>query len=86
LDGAGNLNGTTFCSGGSDGNVFKLTPTGTYTSLHSFSGGSDGGNPMGNVTYDASGNMYGTDSGGANGACYNSGNVTGCGVVWKITP
>jgi len=86
LDGAGNLNGTTFCSGGSAGNIFKLTPTGTYTSLHSFSGGSDGGNPMGNVTFDASGNMYGTDSGGANGTCYNSGTISGCGVVWKITP
>ena len=85
FDAKGNLYGTTFCDGGV-GNVFELTPTGTYTSLHSFSGGSDGGNPMGNVTFDASGNLYGTDSGGANQTCYNSGTIPGCGVVWKITP
>jgi len=85
FDAKGDLFGTTFCAGGI-GNVFELTPSGTYTSLHSFSGNSDGANPMGNVTFDASGNLYGTDSGGANGTCYNSGSISGCGVVWKITP
>jgi uncharacterized repeat protein (TIGR03803 family) len=79
--GAGNLYGTTWGSGANLGNVFKLTPAGTYTSLHDFTGGSDGDNPIGNVTFDASGNLYGTASGGANGTC-----DSGCGVVWKITP
>jgi uncharacterized repeat protein (TIGR03803 family) len=86
LDGAGNLYGTTYCSGGTYGNVFELTPTGTYTSLHSFTDLSDGSNPMSNVTFDAKGNLYGTDASGANQTCTNSGPNTGCGVVWKITP
>jgi hypothetical protein len=80
LDGAGNLYGTTYCSGGF-GNVFKLTPAGTYTSLHYFTGGTDGANPISNVTFDANGNLYGTASVGANPTCF-----AGCGVVWKITP
>ena len=84
LDGESNLYGTTYCSGGF-GDVFKLTPAGAYTSLHYFTGGSDGANPIGNVTFDASGNLYGTASLGDNPTCV-SGNVAGCGVVWKITP
>ena len=46
MDGAGNLYGTTLCDGANKaGSVFKLTPSGgswTYTSLHDFTGGSDG--------------------------------------------
>jgi uncharacterized repeat protein (TIGR03803 family) len=85
MDGAGNLYGTTWGSGAHGlGNVFKLTPTSqapwTYTSLHDFTG-YDGQNPISNVTFDASGNLYGTASLGDNGTC-----DTGCGVVWKITP
>jgi uncharacterized repeat protein (TIGR03803 family) len=88
FDGAGNLYGTTSCSPGTYGDVFKLTPGGTwtYTSLHNFSGGSDGANPISNVTIDANGNLYGTDSEGANATCYDSAFIAGCGVVWKITP
>lgn len=86
MDSAGNLYGTTVGAGQySKGSVFKLTPSSggwTYTSLHDFTGGSDGGYPIGNVTFDASGNLYGTASSGGTGtACYE-----GCGVVWKITP
>ena len=59
---------------------FKLTPTPTppwaYTSLHDFSGGSDGGNPYSSVTFDAKGNLYGT--------AYRGGSY-GYGVVWEIT-
>ncbi len=42
-DGAGNLYGTTG-EGGSfgDGTIYKLSPTGDFSLLHSFSGGSDG--------------------------------------------
>jgi uncharacterized repeat protein (TIGR03803 family) len=82
-DRAGNLYGTTDCSGANYGSVFKLTPGSPwrYTSLHDFSGGSDGANPIGNVTFDARGKLYGTASQGANGTCDG-----GCGVVWKITP
>jgi uncharacterized repeat protein (TIGR03803 family) len=80
FDGAGNLYGTTLCDGAnSAGNVFKLTPSGggwTYSSVHDFTGGSDGGYPRSNVTFDTAGNLYGTASRGGRGV----------GVVWEITP
>jgi uncharacterized repeat protein (TIGR03803 family) len=83
----GNLYGTTYCDGAYNlGNVFKLTHLGggwTYTSLHDFTGGSDGAKPVSNVILDGSGNLYGTASGGGNPNC-DSG--YGCGVVWEITP
>lgn len=63
MDRAGNLYGTNY-SGGvfGFGSVFKLTHTNggwTSTVLHSFTGGIDGGAPMGSVVLDASGNLYG---------------------------
>jgi len=86
MDAAGNLYGTTNGGGAyGAGNVFKLTPSGggwTYTSLHDFTGGSDGSAPDCNVIFDANGNLYGTTVwGGSSQNCYN-----GCGVVWEITP
>ena len=46
LDGSGNLYGTTSSGGANNyGTVFKISPTGTLTSLYSFTGGNDGGNP-----------------------------------------
>jgi len=87
MDGAGNLYGTTVCDGvNGGGNVWELTPSGgswTYTSLHDFTGGSDGENPVCNVVFDSSGNLYGTTLNGGNlSDCGGS----GCGVVWEITP
>ena len=80
LDGAGNVYGTTLCDGANNaGNVFELTPSGggwTYSSLHDFTNGSDGGYPYSNVTFDAAGNLYGTASRGGRGV----------GLVWEITP
>jgi uncharacterized repeat protein (TIGR03803 family) len=68
MDSAGNLYGTTFRGGPhNDGAVFKLTPTlggWTYTSLHDFTDGDDGANPISNVVQDAAGNLYGTTAGG----------------------
>jgi len=81
MDGSGDLYGTTILDGAyGQGNVFKLTPSNggwVYTSLHDFTGGSDGGAPFGQVTLDASGNLYGTASGGG---------ANNKGVVWEITP
>ncbi len=81
MDTTGNLYGTTYQDGANRfGAVFKLTPSGsgwTYTSLHDFTGGSDGGYPEGNVILDGNGNLYGTTTfGGAHGF----------GVVFQITP
>jgi uncharacterized repeat protein (TIGR03803 family) len=80
-DAAGNLYGTTFADGQHGyGSVFKLTPSGggwTYHSLHDFTGGQDGANPMCSLAFDSSGNIYGTASGGG---AHNAG------VVFEITP
>lgn len=82
LDSGGNLYGTTY-TGGADnfGTVFKLTPDGVHTVLYSFTGGSDGANPNGDLVTDAQGNLYGTTIGGGTGACTGS-----CGVVFRLTP
>src|SRR3984893_12265406 len=67
-DSSGNLYGTTYwggasgsgCAGGLGcGVVFKLSPSGTETVLHSFAG-SDGANPSAGLISDSSGNLYGT--------------------------
>jgi len=89
MDG-GNLYGTTVCDGAYGyGTVFELTPSGggwSYTSLHDFTGGSDGGHPIGNVVFD-SGNLYGTAyDGGTGSSCSGGYGGYGCGVVWEITP
>jgi uncharacterized repeat protein (TIGR03803 family) len=85
MDSAGNLYDTAEFDGAFGcGSVFKLTPSGggyTFTSLHDFTCGSDGANPYGTLTMDASGNLYGTAAYGADMGC-----SLGCGVVFKITP
>ena len=81
MDAAANLYGTTECGGAyGKGAVFKLTLSGgawRYTTLHDFTAGNDGANPVGGVVLDASGNVYSTA--GAAGA-------NGQGVVFEITP
>jgi uncharacterized repeat protein (TIGR03803 family) len=82
-DAAGNLYGTTWkgagtgCGGIGCGTVFKVDSTGKETVLHIFTGGTDGGGPVGGLIRDASGNLYGTAS---------EGGVAGYGVVFKLTP
>jgi len=56
--------------------VFKVSPSGQETVLYSFTGGADGGNPLGVLILDSDGNLYGTASAGG----------TGCGVVYKLDP
>jgi hypothetical protein len=54
----------------------------TFTVLHTFTGGGDGGKPNNGLTLDRSGSLYGTTPiGGLTGACEG----TGCGVVFKLT-
>ncbi|MGA3212722.1 MAG: choice-of-anchor tandem repeat GloVer-containing protein, partial [Terriglobales bacterium] len=87
FDSKGNLYGTASSGGSSlDGVVFELTPASsapwTESVLYSFSGGADGSVPYGNVSFDTSGNLYGTTYYGGNPDC----NESGCGVVYELTP
>jgi uncharacterized repeat protein (TIGR03803 family) len=85
MDIFGNLYGTTLGDGAYQlGSVFKLargTGGWTYTTLHNFTGGGDGGVPSSSVVFDASGDLFGTASEGGAGCA-----PFGCGVVWEITP
>jgi len=88
FDSQGDLYGTASSGGnvsacsaeGGCGVVFKLAPDGkgnwTETVVYAFNG-TDGGGPMGPVTFDSSGNLYGTTSyGGAKES----------GTVFRLTP
>jgi uncharacterized repeat protein (TIGR03803 family) len=85
----GNFYGTTYlggdlskCNSGGCGTIFKITPSGTLTTLHSFTG-PDGARLLSKLVQATDGNFYGTTSnGGANNNCPNG----GCGTVFKITP
>jgi|ERR1700683_5527935 len=81
VNSAGNLYGTTNRGGQfNQGAVFELTPDYVESVLYSFTGGSDGGNPVGKLTQDAAGNMYGvTYAGGSTSS-------SGYGTAFKITP
>jgi uncharacterized repeat protein (TIGR03803 family) len=63
----GDFYGTTCCGGATgDGTVFKITPSGTLTTLHSFNR-TDGGSPYAGLVQAADGDFYGTTVyGGAN--------------------
>jgi uncharacterized repeat protein (TIGR03803 family) len=61
----GNFYGSTLCGPESPANtftglgkIFKITPTGAMTTIYTFTGGNDGGNP-GKVVQGADGNFYG---------------------------
>ena len=88
----GNFYGTTAggrtASGGGPSNgrgtVFKITPGGTLTQLHSF-GGTDGSVPSASLVQPTGGVFYGTtNEGGISAYCSRPLGV-GCGTVFKIT-
>jgi uncharacterized repeat protein (TIGR03803 family) len=67
-DALGNLYGTTTLGGAYGfGTVFELSPSGTMTILHSFTGGSDGATPYAGVEVDNAGNVWGAASSGGSG-------------------
>jgi len=64
------------------GTVFKITPKGTLTTLHSFAGTpTEGGYPSAGLVQGTDGNFYGTTLHGGTSTCFE-----GCGTVFRITP
>jgi len=86
LDDKGNLYGTTSYGGALNyygGTVFKLTPSGRETILHSFDlFTTDGAQPNSSLAMDTEGNLYGMT---LYGGTYENGCTEGCGTVFKIT-
>jgi uncharacterized repeat protein (TIGR03803 family) len=76
MDASGNLYGTTQAGGGSsDGTVFELAGgSGAITTLASFNG-TNGQQPLGDLSMDGSGNLYGTT---------HMGGASGDGTVFKL--
>jgi len=75
----GNFYGTTFIGGTNfDGTVFRISPSGTYTSLYSFVGSpTDGARPSDKMVRGSDGNFYGTT---------HDGGMTNLGTVFRISP
>jgi len=82
----GNLYGTTLEGGAKGyGTVFKITPSGTLTTLYSFcpqTGCTDGVQPWGGLLQGTDGNFYGTTYHGGHVIC--SGGY-GCGTVFSLS-
>jgi uncharacterized repeat protein (TIGR03803 family) len=76
----GNLYGTTYDGGAnSRGTIFKITTSGTFTTLYSFctqNNCADGANPVGALIEGTNGSLYGTT---------NAGGVNSSGTVFRIT-
>ena len=91
LDANGNLYGTTEYGGDLNvscggyqgcGVIFEIDAAGNKTTLYSFTGGSDGGEPLAGLAIDNAGNLYGTTAGGGLPGCDYF--TQGCGVVFKL--
>ena len=88
-DASGNFYGTTYEGGNSAcsdnlgcGTVFKVDTSDRETVLYTFTGGSDGGTPVGSFEIqDSVGNLYGTTNYGGASQC---GSGRGCGVVFEL--
>jgi uncharacterized repeat protein (TIGR03803 family) len=81
-----NFYGTTQFGGAPnfDGTFFKITPSGTRTTLYNFCSltrCSDGADPLGTLIQGTDGNFYGVTSVGGNSA-----SGSGCGTIFQITP
>lgn len=89
-DDAGNLYGTTSWGGDPNcigsrgagcGTVFKLDPTGAFTVLYTFVGGTDGAHSLAPLIQSADGSLYGTTAEGGGTGCPV---YQGCGTVFKL--
>ena len=84
FDPSGNLYGATISGGASGaGTVYQLVFLGGGAgegTLYSFTGGSDGANPYGNLVRDSAGNLYGAAESGGLNSCGG-----GCGVIFELS-
>ena len=65
------------------GTVWRMKPDGTsFSVIHSFTGGSDGGNPDNGLLVGAKGIMYGISERGGDPGCYAH---AGCGAAFSLT-
>jgi len=86
-----NFYGTTFQGGTGYGTVFRISPSGTYTSLYAFGGSPvDGAGPLAGLVLGSDGNFYGTTfTGGTtntNPYTGSSNNGPGYGTLFAISP
>lgn len=82
FDTAGNLYGTTLLGGAwGYGTVFKFDTSHNLTTIYSFTGGADGGNPDGGVVVDSTGNIWGSTSNGGSAPAPG-----GYGTLFVISP
>jgi len=72
----GNIYGATTSGGANFGNIFKITPSGTFTNIYNFDG-THGAGPQGGISLGFDGNLYGTTYVGGSG---------NAGVIFKVTP
>jgi hypothetical protein len=102
FDKAGNLYGATTDGGAKDcisitqcGTVYQLTPPAKkgdpwkekVLHIFRFTGNqNDGDGPVGGVTLDDVGNLYGTTAYGGTGNCMLFGDRVGCGTVYELMP
>lgn len=80
LAGDGSLYGTTSYGYNGGGKIFRLSPSGDFTTIYGFcslTGCADGSSPQEPLVQGSDGNLYGTAS---------SGGATGNGTIFKITP
>ena len=88
LFGAAQFGSNTGCALGC-GSVFRLDTAGVLHLLHKFTGGSDGGKPIGPLIKDADGNLYGVAQSGGDLSCLDPDphfSNLGCGAVFKLSP
>ena len=84
----GQLYGTTFSGGtgggsnGGYGTVFKISTSGTKSTLYAFQNGADGANPQTGLTAGPGGVLYGATVYGGGAPC----SYGGCGTVYQLIP
>jgi uncharacterized repeat protein (TIGR03803 family) len=78
--------------GGPNGNgtIFKITASGNFTALHTFSAldanahNQDGANPLRTIVVGSDGNLYGTTRLGGTNTCGTLPALNSCGVAWVM--